>query len=204
MALHHAKDILRASTPLAIALMLWAAPVSHAQKAGKHEGEKKQLDVSVEFFGAYGTTATNDQGTFYNYWGQTRYENKIYQPEYWGEFPLYFFGTNVGCLVHITNHGPRNRIKLSITTEAHVLHTDGTTGVTLKHPETVDVIVERGETVTVDASFLAGYVEGAESGLDRYLVKVAHTHSGDGPGNAEPALVCVKEAVFCPPDPIEE
>ena len=49
-------------------------------------------------------------------------------------------------------------------------------------------------------SFKAEYNPGAESGLDRFLVKVLHMNEGGGPGNAEPALIMIKEGVFCPPD----
>jgi hypothetical protein len=169
---------------------------------GKHKGEERMLDVEITFSGAFGTTVTNSEGTYYNFlWGYTLYEEKVYPQQYWGEYPLYFFGLPVGVTVKITNKGPREKCKLSIKSEAFVLRTDGSSGAPLMVPKVVDVEVKRGETKVVDASFVCEYVDGADSGLDRFIVKVLHTNEGNGSeeNNYEPALIMQKEGVFCPP-----
>jgi len=168
-------------------------------KKGEHIGEQKMIDVNIEFLNPAGTTVTNSEGVYYNFWGYTFYENKVYPQEYWNTYPLYFFGEQVGVKVTVTNKGPRAKTKVRIVTEAYVLRTDGSNGVTLTLPKIIDVELNRDETKVIDASFICEYTEGADSGLDRFIVKVKHINEGGGPGNPEPALIMVKEGVFCPP-----
>ena len=169
-------------------------------KNGWHNGEVKQLEVDISFYGQYGHTVTDRNGTFYYFFGYCFYEPKVYPPEYWGVFPLYFFDTSTGIKIATTNKGPRNRAKLTIRTQAYCLNTDGSNGAELLAPTDQDIDVDVGETEVVDASFVSRFVEGADSGLDRLVVKVLHPNEGGGPGNADPALIMVKEAVFCPPE----
>ncbi|MFC1498268.1 hypothetical protein ACFLS1_07355 [Verrucomicrobiota bacterium] len=167
---------------------------------GQHNGEQKQLSVDISFFDQYGHTVTDESGTYYHVWGYTFYENKVYSPEYWGIFPLYFFGTKVGVTVDVTNLGPRNIAKLRVRNSVYCLNTDGSNGVELNQEQETDIDVNKGETKTIDASFVSDYVAGAESGLDRFLVKILHPNNGGGPGNPDPALIMVKEGIFCPPE----
>lgn len=184
---------------LVILFSLIFVPQSFA-KQGKHVGEQNMLDVDIQFSNSYGETITNADGIFYHFYGMVIHENKVYSSKYWGEFPLYFFGTTTGVTVKVTNNGPSAKAKVRIQTEANVLRTDGSNGVTLAEARVIDVEVARGETKTIDASFVAQYVPGAESGLDRFTVKVSHMNEGGGKGNPEPALIMVKEGVFCPPE----
>ena len=55
--------------------------------------------MDVQFSGAFGSTTTNSSGIFYNFFGITLSEDKVYPSQYWGTFPLYFFGTRVGATV---------------------------------------------------------------------------------------------------------
>ncbi len=167
---------------------------------GEHVGEVKQLEVNVAFSGQYGHTVTDENGTFYHFWGYVFYENKVYPPEYWGVFPLYFFGTEVGATITVKNKGPRKRAKLRVRSEVYCLHADGSNGAELTSPQETDIDLGPGETATVNASFVAGYVDGAESGLDRLVIKILHPNAGGGPGNSDPALIMMKEAIFCPPE----
>ncbi len=68
---------------------------------GNHNGEVCQLEVSVSFYGQYGETVTDENGTFYNVFGYTFFEPKIYPPQYWGVFPLYFFDAPTGIRVSV-------------------------------------------------------------------------------------------------------
>ncbi len=170
-------------------------------KQGKHIGEQKMLDVAIEFINSFGKTVTNADGVFYYYNGRLiGSEDKVYPPQYQGEFALYFFGSPAGITVTITNKGPQAKAKLRIKTESYVLNTDGSSGVALMTPKVIDVEIPRGETKTIDASFVVEYIPGAESGLDRFLVKVLHMNKGGGKGNMEPALIMSKEGIFCPPE----
>ena len=176
-----------------------------AQKAGKHLGETRQLEVEITFWGEFGQTVTDENGThYYRYSGGTSHEDKVYPPEYWGTFPLYYFGMSNGVTVTIRNNGPRRKAKLCIRTEAYVLRTDGSSGHALIAPREIEVEVARGETETIDASFIIFYTPQSESGMDLFFVKVSHANEGGGPGNSEPALIAVKQGVFCPPEDSEE
>lgn len=194
------KKIVFSVTVLFICFSVISVPQSIA-KGGNHYGERQMLDVDIQFSGAAGKTITNASGIFYHYWGRVIKENKVYPPEYWGEYALYFFGTKVPITVTVKNSGPRAKAKIRIKTEVHCLRADGSSGVALMSPRVIDVEVGRGETKTIDSSFVCGYVPGAESGLDRFTVKVLHMNRGGGRGNPEPALIMSKEGVFCPPDP---
>lgn len=169
-------------------------------QAGEHNGEVKQLEVNVGFGGEYGQTVTDAQGTTYNVWGMSFYEQKVYPPEYWGVFPLYFYDTDVGVTITVKNVGPRKIAKLRVRTECYVLQTDGSNGTQLGQPRESDIDVEAGETAAVDATFNVSYTPGADSGLDRLVVKILHPNEGGGPGNPDPALIMVKEGIFCPPE----
>ena len=87
-----------------------------------------------------------------------------------------------------------------MTTEAFCLRTDGSNGAALKTLEAVEMEVGKGQTETIDASFLCEYTSDAEGGLDRFIVKVLHINHGGGAGNNEPGLIMIKEGVFCPPE----
>ncbi|MHC5054321.1 MAG: hypothetical protein ACYTKD_06350 [Planctomycetota bacterium] len=174
-------------------------PESEADDPGPQFGELKQLRVDIAFSGASGSTVTDENGITYTVGSWVSSEDKVYPSEYWGTYPLYFFGNEVGVTVTVTNLGPRQTFRLVVRTEAYCLQTDGSNGATLLAPTDVEIEVSRDQTVQVDASFTASYVPGAESGLDRFIVKVLHPNVVDSPGD-EPALILQKEAVFCPPE----
>lgn len=173
---------------------------NQSTKAGKHKGEQKQLDVDISFSGSSGTTVTDSEDITFSFWGYSYSQDKVYPKEYWGSYPLYFFGDKVGVTVKVTNNGPRRRAKLRIKTEAYVLKTDGSNGAALTEPSSREITVRRGETRTIDASFTADAPDATTSGLDRFIVKVLHPNEGGGPGNEEPALIFSKEGIFCPPN----
>ena len=175
-------------------------PESEAEEPGPHFGELKQLSVNIAFSGASGTTVTDESGITYSAGGWSVSEDKVYPSEYWGTYPLYFFGQEVGITVTVTNLGPRQKFNLVVRTEAYCLRTDGSNGATLLAPNDTEIEVLCGETVVVDSSFTADFVSGAESGLDRLIVKVLHPNVVDSPSGDEPALILQKEAIFCPPE----
>jgi len=168
---------------------------------GQHVGEVKQLAVDISFYNSAGRTVTDAQGTqFCFYEGNDCYrEPQVYPAQYWGTFPLYFIDSRVGVTITVTNNGPRQTVKLRVKTEAYILLTDGTNSDQLMAPQTTEFTVNRGETKTIDASFVVPYTPNTTSGLDRFIVKVLHVNEGGGPGNAEPALIMTKEGIFCPP-----
>ena len=176
------------------------APPSGPGESGPHVGEHSRLEVEIVFSREIGETVTDEDGTHYYVEGTAAHEeDKVYPSEYWGTFPLYFFGTEVGVTVTIRNLGPRAKVKARVRTEAYVLLTDGSNGSMLAHPQEIDVEVRRDETVTIDASFTSVYTPGMESGLDRFVVKVLHPSQGDALPEDDPALITTAEGVFCPP-----
>lgn len=170
-------------------------------KQGNHTGEQKMLDVDIQFINSYGKTITNENGVYYYYYDWLiGVEDKVYPSKYWGEYPLYFFGLETGVLVKVTNLGPKQKAKVRIVTESYVLRTDGSNGASMMEPKSLEVEVLKGETKTINASFTSQYTPDAESGLDRFIVKVLHINEGGGPGNSEPGLIMSKEGVYCPPE----
>ncbi len=174
--------------------------VTGQTKQGKHIGEQKMLDVQIEFLNSFGKTVTNAEGTFYYYYNWfLGKEDKVYPPQYWGEYPLYFFGLPTKVLVKVTNLGPRAKTKVMIKTESYVLRTDGTNGAMLKQPETIEVEIAKGETKIIDVTFTTMWTPEADSGLDRFIVKVLHINEADNKTNLEPSLILQKEGIYCPP-----
>ncbi|MFO7870660.1 MAG: hypothetical protein R6V03_04420 [Kiritimatiellia bacterium] len=188
------KTTLYFASAMAIVLSCHVA-VSSAQARGGARGERTRtpaentdddwgdvIDVGVDiaFSGSYGETVTDENGTFYHVWGYVFYEDKVYPPEYWGVFPLYFFGTEVGVDVAIQNRSSVRKADVLVRNESYCLRTDGGNGAALMTPTDTLVEVDRDGTRTVDASFVAGYVPQAESGLDRFLVKVLGLENGAG------------------------
>lgn len=166
---------------------------------GQHLGERRQLEVEITFSQEFGETVTDSSGTHYYFNGIVINEDKVYPEEYWGTYPLYFFGTTVGVTVRITNPGPRRKVKVRVRTEAYVLLTDGSNGAQLAPLQEVDLEVARGQTVTLDTSFTPEYDPNAddmEGGLDRFIVSVLHPNTG----GTDAALIMTKEGVFCPPE----
>jgi hypothetical protein len=141
--------------------------------------QKVPLAINVKFSRESGKTVTDQYGTSYNVWGYSAFEPKVYLPAYWGVFPLYFFGDNVGITVSVMNQSSTRKAKLVLRTECYCLNTDGSNGAKLMTPREFETIVGAGETKVVDASFCVGYTPDADSGLDRFLVK-AYRSSVDG------------------------
>lgn len=166
---------------------------------GNHWGERNNLLVDIQFTNSFGTTTVNGSGVVYSFFGRSIPENKIYAPQYWGDFPLYFFNTPTSVQVRIKHLGQRPKMKLKIVTEAYVLKTDGSNGAIMT-PRTVrEIMLVNNELQVIDASFITPYTPDAESGLDRFIVKVLHVNEGGGPGNEEPALIMSREGIYCPP-----
>jgi hypothetical protein len=60
-----------------------------------------RLSTKVVFLKPAGSTVTNEFGIFYSTGGS---QAKIYAPEYWGTFPLYFAGTTMHFTLTVTNN----------------------------------------------------------------------------------------------------
>jgi hypothetical protein len=167
-------------------------------KSGKHLGEQRMFTVNIDFKNPAGKTITNSNGVFYHFYGSVYHENKIYIPEYWGEYPLYFVGEPAYITVTVTNNGPRAKAKIRIRTESYVLNPDGSKGISLVNPGTIDAEVAKGETKNIDATFTIQNQPGMESGLDLFVVKVLHINEGNVKEDHEPGLIMIKRGVFCP------
>jgi hypothetical protein len=147
------------------------------RKGDQQLGTPVELDVGISFSANSGQTITDSDGTTFVYYGLRCWEDKIYPPEYWGVFPLYFFGRRVGINVSIRNESETQDANLRVTTECYCLRTDGGNGAQLLPLQSREVTVAASETTNIDASFVGEFVEGAESGLDRFLVKIYESAS---------------------------
>lgn len=144
--------------------------------------QKASLAINVSFSKDSGRTVTDQNGTCYNVMGYSFFEPKVYTPAYWGVFPLYFFGDNVGVTVSVANQSSFRKAKLLIRTECYCLNTDGSSGVKLMTPREFETTITAGESKVIDASFDAEYTPEADSGLDRFLIKVYNAPAADGDG----------------------
>jgi hypothetical protein len=144
--------------------------------------EPVSLGINVAFSGQSGRTVTDQNGINYNVWGMSFYENKVYPPMYWGVFPLYFFGDDVGVSLTVTNNSASRRAKLVVMTECYCLKTDGQNGASLLAPTEYDTTLNGGESAVIDATFGVQETADAESGLDRFLVKAYLSKAADGQG----------------------
>jgi len=134
--------------------------------------EPISVDVGVAFSDEYGQTVTDENGTFYNVFGWSFFTDKVYPPEYWGVFPLYFFDSRVGILMTVTNTSAGTSAKVRLRQECYCLRTDGSNGAELTDPTEDDVAVAAGDSAAFDASFWVNYTPYAEEGLDRFLINV--------------------------------
>ena len=225
------------NTTISVFLLITLMYSSISSAAPNNEG----VEIEVLFSGNFGSTITDETGTYFNInfnsyyldrfnydpWGgvqqwYTSYEPKVYIDKYhYGstdfEFstdvtthdvlsspdagvPLYFFDTEAQITLVITNNSPAAKQNLRIESEAFTLNIDGSNGTSFGNQQTQDIVVRKGETVYIDASFIANYQEGMESGLDRYSVRVSHPNNGARKGNQDAALIAEFEAIFCPPD----
>ena len=126
---------------------------------------------------------------------QTTVDDVLNNPD--AGVPLYFFDMPAGITIAITNNGPKDKIKVRVTTEAFVLNPDGSNGSSFGHQKVQDVEVLRGETALVDASFVAEYRPELNSGLDRLSIRISHPNNS----NQENAgAIASYEAIFCPPE----
>ncbi|OGV57453.1 MAG: hypothetical protein A2283_00075 [Lentisphaerae bacterium RIFOXYA12_FULL_48_11] len=144
--------------------------------------QKAQLAINISFSKESGKTVTDQYGTCYNVFGYSHFEEKIYPSAYWGVFPLYFFGDNVGVTVSVVNQSTSRKAKLLLRTECYCLNTDGSNGAKLMTPREIETTVNAGESKTIDASFETEYTPEADSGLDRLLIKVYNAPLADGDG----------------------
>ncbi|MDD4871157.1 MAG: hypothetical protein PHR77_11415 [Kiritimatiellae bacterium] len=144
--------------------------------------QRAPLTINVSFSKQSGETVTDQYGTCYNVFGYSFFEQKIYPSAYWGVFPLYFFGDNVGVTVSVANQSHSRKAKLLLRTECYCLNTDGSNGVKLMTPREFETTINPGESKVIDASFDAEYTPAADSGLDRFLVKVYNAPAADGDG----------------------
>ena len=172
-----------------VALLLALITSAYAGGAGRTVRQRKgggpdespgaiELAIDVTFSKQVGETVTDENGTFYHVFGMVFYENLVYPPEYWGVFPLYFFGEEVGINVNVANLSAQKAAFL-LRCAAYCLRADGSNGAQLLAPTDRAVVIGKNSSADIDSSFVAGYVEGAESGLDRFLVKALEQNGSE-------------------------
>jgi len=178
----------------AVALSLSLAQTGFAAGVGV----AKKLDVAVTFNDPMGFTVTNDQGTFYNFYGFEMFEPKVYLPQHWGTFPLYFVDQNMNFSVAVSNTAAKGKkFKLRIVASHHALLTDGSSGMALAPDQEfiVDNLVA-GESRVINASIYIAPDPNLESGLDITTLRIYHLNNG----SSDAGLIKEFQAVWCPPD----
>lgn len=165
--------------------------------AGMHAGEADKISAEVSFLNPAGRTTAGSQGITYNAGGWSMTEAKFYPPDFFGTYPLYFFGTTMNFNVVLANRTTQGKKSFKVRVEAlsHVLETSGAPGQPLAAPQ--EWVVESlgpGETKTLQGS-VALFDPSVPSGLDITRIRVSHLNEG-----AEgAALIKEVKAVWCPP-----
>ncbi|MBI4057320.1 MAG: hypothetical protein HY399_07220 [Elusimicrobia bacterium] len=167
--------------------------------AGQHRGESDKIQAQVSFLNPSGQTTTDATGITYVAGSWQSYEPKIYPPNYWGTYPLYFAGSIMNFSVTLTNTADQGNKNLKIRVQAlnHVLNTDGTQGSPISSPqEWVVDSLRPGETRTLYNSIYVGSDPNLPSGLDTTKIRILHLNEGN---NAEAGLIKEEVAIWCPP-----
>jgi hypothetical protein len=154
--------------------------------------EEINFDLSMEFLGSAGKTIADENGLTYYIdderpWTDGR---KIYPEEYWGEYPFYFSSSDVGVKLTITNKGKEPEAGFDIECTAFQLNTDGSNGASIMTPQTRNIRVANGETMTIDIIFPLPL---QAKNLNRFIVSIY----------TEGTLRMAKEGIFCPPEELK-
>ncbi len=148
----------------------------------------RSLDLSMELLGSEGITIADENGLTFIIDGITLpLVPIIYDAQYWGKYPLYRSGSMMVVRVTIKNKGKGPELlDLMIKCTAFDLNTDGSNGDEIMTPQTKNISVANGETVTTDMIFPSP--DKAEN-LNRLIVSIY----------TEGTLLMTKEGIFCPP-----
>jgi len=154
--------------------------------------EAIDINVDINFYNLQGYTVADASGlTFYIIEVPFPYvafePTMVYLEQYWGEYPLYLpnYPANIGVLT--TYNGPTAQVNLAIVTETYTINLDGSNGDLLNGPNSNDIVINAGESIYTDATFI---VPNLPKGLYRFTANVYH----------ESTLLLTQEAIFCPPD----
>jgi hypothetical protein len=143
--------------------------------------------MDVEFVLNMGEAITNHNGIRYCIGGQCIWDTDVlYGPQYWGTYPLYTGGALIVTGVFITYDGGSASVRAQLVTESHVINLDGSSGMQQKVPDTYNLILQSGETLTIDASFTM--LPNIENRLNRFVAELCLP---DG-------RVLMSEGVYCP------
>lgn len=180
-----------------------SASFSQSQ-TGKHYGEAKNLEYSIEYLDPLGVTIANETGiTFLPFSGGQSFDPTVLPEQYFDEYPLYFSGGTLHFIVHIKNTGKRTFRNLLVKTAKEFLNTEGGTGEPFPENNTQEWFVENllpGEKLELLGTFEIPNIQ--TSGIDQTHLQILHLGANEaGQGEGAPGRIIVDDpqaGLWCP------
>jgi hypothetical protein len=210
-----AMKALRLLALAGIAAMTAAAPVRASdllgpidQLQGKHIGDGEPLSWKIEYLDAWGRTFVDAAGGHFFHdrccgGFQTYDPSWIYPQQYYGQYPMYYFGTTMRYRITLTNNSNRTYNNLRVVAIQEYLTNDNTWGEWLTPDAAKDWYLPHlggGESVTFEGTLYLGVGSDTHGGLDQTHLQVQHWNPGGGiPGAGSVIIDDAQANIFCPP-----
>lgn len=181
-------------------------PIWHLK--GKHIGYVDTLSWSIEYVGQWGRTVVNADGATFHHdlccgGAITADPSWIYPEQYWGEYPMYYLGTDMHYRITLANSDPNRTYRhLRLVAIQEYFSPDGEWGEWMGEDAARDWYIpelKSGESAVYEGSFLIA--ANGRPGLNQTHIQVQHWNGGTGiPGPGSVIIDDVNSALWCPPE----
>ncbi len=185
-------------------------PIWHLK--GKHVGYAETLSWSIEYTGQWGRTVVSAGGAVFHHdlccgGAVTADPSWIYPEQYWGEYPMYYLGTDMHYRITVANtHSDRTYRHLRLVAIQEYFSPEGEWGEWMGEDAAKDWYIPElkpGEIAVFDGSF--HIAPDGRPGLNQTHIQVQHWNNGTGiPGPGSVIVDDVKAALWCPPEAATE
>lgn len=181
-----------------------AGGIVFEQKIGRHAGEERFLEYSIEYLNPLGVTLVKASGITYKPFGHlSTHEDTVLPSAYFGSYPLYFSASTLYFRVHIKNIGKRTYKNLQVLARQEFLNTEGGWGEPFPEPNANSWLVDTlgpGQELVLDGS---SYTPAdAPSGIDQTHLQIIHLNrdkDADAPnGRGEIIIDDAQAGLWCP------
>lgn len=181
-------------------------PIDNLQ--GKHIGDGEPLSWKIEYLDAWGRTYVDATGGHFFHdrccGGFETYDPSwIYPTQYYGEYPMYYFGTTMRYRITLTNNAKRSYMNLRVVAIQEYLTNNNTWGEWLTPDAAKDWYVPElrgGQSITFEGTLYLGVGSDTHGGLDQTHLQVQHWNPGGGiPGAGSVIIDDAQANIFCPP-----
>lgn len=181
-------------------------PIWHLK--GKHIGYVDSLSWSIEYTGQWGRTVVSADGAVFYHdlccgSAMTADPSWIYPEQYWGQYPMYYMGTDMHYRITLTNDDPNRTYRhLRLVSIQEYFSPEGEWGEWMGEDAAKDWYIPElkpGESVFFDGSF--HIAPDGLPGLNQTHIQVQHWNGGKGiPGPGSVIIDDAKAALWCPPE----